>query len=138
MNKTNAGPMYTPMSQMPMSQMPMSQMPMPQMPMPQMTMPQTTMPQMTMHQMTMPQMTMNQMPMQKMSTNQMPLHYFVMVEPKFIEHLMHHMGQPIMVLTTAGCIEGVLLDVNVDHITLQMSNGKTAHVRYEQIVYFEV
>lgn len=62
--------------------------------------------------------------------------YVTLVEPTFIEHLMKHKGKKIVVTTTAGKLEGILSGIAVDHLQLTL-DGKAAHVRIAQTVYFE-
>jgi hypothetical protein len=70
------------------------------------------------------------------SPQRLPVTPIVDVEPKFIEHLSRYKGKTISVSTTIGKLEGVMEDAFIDHLALVM-HGKKAHVRYDQIVYFE-
>jgi hypothetical protein len=116
--------------------------------MPEMTLPMGYMPPMPnmSHMYNMSHMPMDYMPpmphMSHMGHMQHPAHMpmmampIVMVEPKFMEHLKMHKGQKIHVKTTNGQLEGTVADAYIDHLAL-MVNGKKAHIRYEEIVYFE-
>lgn len=65
-----------------------------------------------------------------------PAMYTTSVEPKFIEHLIHHKGSTIVITTTVGKLVGTLDDVFIDHVTLVV-RGKRHHIRLREIVYFE-
>ena len=45
-----------------------------------------------------------------------PTHYATLVEPVFLEHLLRHKGAKVVIMTTAGKVEGILSAVVVDQI----------------------
>jgi len=63
--------------------------------------------------------------------------YVSSLEPVYIDHLSRHKGQHLVVMTTAGKVEGTLTGVAVDHIQLDVEEGKALHIRIAQIVFFE-
>lgn len=65
-----------------------------------------------------------------------PTQYITLLDPVFVDHLSRHEGQRIVVVTTAGKLEGVLTGVAVDHIQLSIDE-KALHIRIAQIVHFE-
>jgi hypothetical protein len=66
-----------------------------------------------------------------------PTHYATPLDPVYVDHLSRHKGKHIVVMTTAGKVEGVLTGVAVDHIQLNIAEEKAIHVRIAQIVFFE-
>ncbi|MFF2157069.1 DUF2642 domain-containing protein [Paenibacillus chitinolyticus] len=62
--------------------------------------------------------------------------YTTAVEPKFIEHLIQHIGVMIVITTTVGKLVGTLGDVFIDHVAL-IVHGKKHYIRLCEIVYFE-
>lgn len=66
-----------------------------------------------------------------------PAHYATLVEPVFIEHLLRHKGAKVVIMTTAGKVEGILSAVAVDHLQLTVGDNKALHIRLAEVVYFE-
>ncbi|MTV49227.1 DUF2642 domain-containing protein [Heliobacillus mobilis] len=66
-----------------------------------------------------------------------PNQYVTVIEPVFIDHISRHNGEQMVVMTTAGKVEGVLTGVATDHIQLNIGNDRAIHLRIDQIVYFE-
>ncbi|MFD2680333.1 DUF2642 domain-containing protein [Bacillus seohaeanensis] len=66
-----------------------------------------------------------------------PTQYVTPLDSVYVDHLSRHQGQHMVVMTTAGKVEGVLTGVAVDHIQLNVSEEKAVHIRISQIVYFE-
>jgi hypothetical protein len=66
-----------------------------------------------------------------------PTQYVTPLDPVYVDHLSRHKDQYMVVMTTAGKVEGVLTGVAVDHIQLNVSEEKAVHIRISQIVYFE-
>jgi hypothetical protein len=62
--------------------------------------------------------------------------YVSQLDPVYVDHLSRHKGQHIVVMTTAGEVEGILSGIAVDHVQLSLGE-KAFHVRIDQIVYFE-
>ncbi|WP_459965549.1 DUF2642 domain-containing protein [Paenibacillus sp. JCM 10914] len=60
-----------------------------------------------------------------------------LIEPVFMDHLLRHKGQKVMIDTTAGKLEGILTGVVVDHCQLTIGENKALHIRFAEIVYFE-
>lgn len=66
-----------------------------------------------------------------------PAHYATLVEPAFIEHLLRHKGAKVVIMTTAGKVDGILSGVAVDHLQLTVGDHKALHIRLAEVVYFE-
>ncbi|MGE7828464.1 DUF2642 domain-containing protein [Paenibacillus sp. NPDC093718] len=66
-----------------------------------------------------------------------PAHYTALVEPVFIEHLLRHKGAKVVIMTTAGKVDGILSGVAVDHLQLTVGDNKALHIRLAEVVYFE-
>lgn len=66
-----------------------------------------------------------------------PMHYATLVEPVFIDHLLRHKGAKVVIMTTAGKVEGILSGVVVDHVQLTIGDNKALHIRMAEVVYFE-
>lgn len=66
-----------------------------------------------------------------------PTQYVTPLDPVYVDHLSRHENQHIVVMTTAGKVEGVLTGVAVDHIQLNISEEKAVHIRISEIVFFE-
>jgi hypothetical protein len=66
-----------------------------------------------------------------------PTQYVTPLDPVYVDHLSRHKGQHIVVMTTAGKVEGVLAGVAVDHIQINISKEKAIHIRIAQMVFFE-
>ncbi|WP_145040429.1 DUF2642 domain-containing protein [Paenibacillus sp. Y412MC10] len=69
--------------------------------------------------------------------NPQPAHYAALVEPAFIDHLLRHKGAKMVIMTTAGKVEGILSGVAVDHLQLTIGDNKALHLRLAEVVYFE-
>jgi hypothetical protein len=76
-------------------------------------------------------------PMHEVPVVPQPTQYITPLDPVFVDHLGRHQGQHLVVMTTAGKVEGVLKGVAVDHIQLNISEVKAVHIRIAQIVFFE-
>ncbi|MDY0405028.1 DUF2642 domain-containing protein [Virgibacillus sp. 179-BFC.A HS] len=63
--------------------------------------------------------------------------YITPIDPVYIDHLSRHVGHDIVVGTSAGEFSGKLSGVAVDHIQLNIENGKALHIRIAEIIYFE-
>ncbi|TNJ62136.1 DUF2642 domain-containing protein [Paenibacillus hemerocallicola] len=62
--------------------------------------------------------------------------YTTSVELKFIEHFTQHKGLMVSITTTVGKLVGLLEDVFIDHVVLEIQ-GKKHYIRVCEIVYFE-
>lgn len=66
-----------------------------------------------------------------------PVNYAALVEPVFTDHLLRHKGAKVVIMTTAGKVEGVLSGVVVDHVQQTIGDNKALHIRLAEVVYFE-
>lgn len=67
--------------------------------------------------------------------NKMMIYYTALVDPCVIETLKTVIGQSVVIETVRGNLQGILADVQPDHIVVQTgNNGATFFVRIQQIV----
>jgi len=68
--------------------------------------------------------------------NKMMINYTTIVDPFVIETLKTVIGQSVVIETVRGNLQGILVDVQPDHIVVKPhNNGTTFFVRIQQIVY---
>lgn len=75
------------------------------------------------------------MPM-PMLQNTQPINYITPIDPYVVETLRSIIGQPVLIETVRGTLQGILEDVKPDHIIVKAYDNNTMfYVRIQQIVY---